>query len=111
MGARTLRRPRRRQSRPRRAGGTTRELGRGAQSSFRAKQSPAGAVGRQGPVGQAGPAGPTNNLNLSNVGYCVRVDDNTSGMVSFVDGVSVFAPTSLTTDGFQSVVARRRIAL
>ena len=73
---------------------------------FPSKQGPAGAQGKegkQGPVGEAGPAGPAGNaanINLSTIGYCVNVDNVYSGGVSYVQDVSLYAPT--LTNGTQS---------
>lgn len=77
-----------------------------AQTLFPAKQGPAGHEGKQGaqgPVGQAGPAGPAGNaanINLSTIGYCLNVDNVYSGGVSYVQDLSLYAPT--LTNGTQS---------
>jgi hypothetical protein len=70
---------------------------------FPAQQGAAGATGKQGAVGQtgaAGPAGSAANINLSNIGYCVSVDNVYSGTLSYVQDLSIYAPT--LTNGTQS---------
>lgn len=56
-------------------------------------EGPQGKTGPQGEAGQSGAAGAAASIDLSKIGFCFNVNNNTSGTVSFVDGVSIFAPT------------------